>query len=197
MEQQLQPIFLKWFEIDGIIRDNAVKPTTIANALSQQDFRCILSAGIRKLFDTLPNTNPLIHNVHIALKKVTEKISVENNGDNCQQSKKIFDIDDNTHFKILQFFDYKSLMKSSRVDKNWLYKTYDARSKCYFDSNELQRIGAIPFIRNLYSQFRLAENVALFPEQALHDTNFFGSKQYLLPNISKFQKIQRLILRVR
>ena len=96
-----------------------------------------------------------------------------------------FNFEDDTHFKILKYLDYKSLLSCSRVDKNWNIKSHDARSKWYFDLNELKCSGLISHIENIYSEFRLSEKVTLSLWQ-----------NPLLSHLSKFKKIKQLILKV-
>ena len=100
-----------------------------------------------------------------------------------------FHFEDDTHFKILKFLDYKSLFACSRVDKNWNVKSHNARSKWYFDLNELECTGLSSHIENIHSEFRLAENVSIFLRQ---DPTF----AHIVPDLSKFKKIKQLILKV-
>ena len=187
-----QASFLKWFEIEEILHNKEIKPTTITNALPPSDFRKILSIGIRKCFDTLNETDPLITNIHKALKKAVQAINInddkndENNENNAYNCESPFEIE-NLHFKILQFLSFKSLMKCSCVDKNWLHKVYDARSTYYLDVNE--ESNSILQVRNIYSQFRLIKKLRLGD---WNEKNF--NLNTFLMQLSKFKKIEQFLI---
>ena len=190
MDNESEASFLKWFEIEEILHNKDIKPTTITNALSSSDFRKILSIGIRKCFDTLPEKDPLITNIHNALKNAVliQSTDSKNNGATTKilYYESPFDIE-NLHFKILQFLNFQSLMKCSRVDKNWLHKVFDARATYYLNVNE--QSDAILQVRNIYSQFRLIKKLRLgvWKEKNLNLNQF-------LMQLSKFKKIEQFFL---
>ena len=157
-----QATFMKWFDIERTIKNKNVSSSKLfnclANAITDDELRQLLSFGVRKCFDLFPKTNPFIHNIQqsfntlLSSKEVKNQLTINTSNENTNnnttnkekihldfkttpmvvsRSDEVFGIE-NLHFKIFQYLPLQTLMICSRVSINWLYISYDPRSTYYF-----------------------------------------------------------------
>ena len=189
MECEVKASFLKLFEIIELTYNESVTPEMIANALEPEHFKKIFCVGIRKCFDTLPESTSLISDVHAQLNGVMAPLKKGDGPNESSANRSAFQIE-SLHFQILEYLDFKCLMSCSRINKSWLHKAYDPRARysldLFYPSKYLHRV------RNIYSRYGFAKKVRLCPWHTMDGK--FNYKSVQMSNLSKFKKIKQLTI---
>ena len=129
--------FIKLFEIRSIIDNESVSSdkawTKLVDCLEEKQLKTILSAGIGQLIKSIKTTDQssqVLDKINFNLSTLEgekkDSVAIHNNA-----ISKVFCIE-TLHFKINEYLDFKSLMRSCRVNCQWLYNAYKPQSQYRF-----------------------------------------------------------------
>ena len=197
--------FLVHFDLQQAIRSKDVPLDDIVDALksctNEEQIREIIVHGINfqfkqtNDFQIISNAYQQLNSTHYPTKKSNNTVTSTNTSKKSKtnSSTNVFQIE-NLICSIFSFLDFKSLLKCSRVNKQWLYDSYHPSSLTHIDTYQLykvchsQNLTSSPMVtyKSFYNinRYKKVESIQVNDWAPLLD-GYFGNLEKFL-NISKF-----------